>query len=81
MSPLASEINGRRVLDIYSHFKSRPGHALRANNFIAVAARTHVRIADVQSGIDFATSAGWIEEEPDGSLRLTQTGFQQMQSN
>ena len=76
-SPL-SEDKGRLVLDIYSHFRGEPGHALRANNFLAVAARRHIKVADLQDGIDYATRQGWIEDGPNGSLRLTEAGFARM---
>jgi hypothetical protein len=72
------EQNGRLVLDIYSHFHSRPGDVLRANNFIAVAARRHIRMADLQSGLNYAAKMGWVEETANGSLRLTNNGYRQM---
>ncbi len=81
MPSAPTEDAGRLVLDIYSHFKGKPGRALLANNFIAVAARRHINVADLQGGIDYATREGWIEEEPNGSLRLTEIGFQRMQKD
>jgi hypothetical protein len=72
------EENGRLVLNIYAHFDSRPGDALRANNFVAVAARRHIPIADIQSGLEYAAEVNWIEETENGSLRLTDSGFAAM---
>ena len=72
------EETGRLVLQIYAHFDSRPGHALRANNFVAVAARRRVPVADVQRGLEYAAKMGWIEETENGSLRLTERGFEAM---
>ncbi len=72
------EENGHLVLGIYAHFDSRPGHALRANNFVAVAARRRIPIADVQDGLDYAAQMKWIEETENGSLRLTEGGYAAM---
>jgi hypothetical protein len=69
------EEKGRLVLEIYSHFHSRPGHVLPANNFVAVAARRRIPIADIQSGLEYAAEKKWIEETENGSLRLTERGF------
>lgn len=74
--------NGSLVLGIYAHFNSRPGHVLRANNFVAVAARRRIPMADIQSGLNYAAERGWIEKTDNGSLRLTEQGFAEMpQSN
>jgi len=73
-----SEENARLVLQIYAHFDSGPGHVLRANNFVAVAARRRIPIADIQSGLEYATLVNWIEETENGSLRLTDRGFAAM---
>jgi hypothetical protein len=72
------EENGRLILQIYAHFRSRPGNALRANNFVAVAARRHIPIADIQRGLEYAAEMKWIEETENGSLRLTDIGFAAM---
>ena len=70
--------NGELVLEIYAHFGSRPGQVLLANNFIAVAARRHIKISDLRDSIEDAVKAGWVEDGPNGSLRLTARGFEQM---
>lgn len=67
------------VLSIYAHFNSRPGEALRSNNFIAVAARQRIRIDDLQAGLDYAAEMGWVEETENGYLKLTDKGFEMMQ--
>lgn len=72
------EENGRQILNIYAHFKSRPGHVLRANNFVAVAARQRIHMEDIQQGLEYAASQKWIEETDNGSLRLTELGFSKM---
>lgn len=65
--------NGQTVLEIYHHFDSRAGHVLLANNFVAIAARRHIPISDVQMGIEYAVHAGWIQQTPRG-LMLTEDG-------
>ena len=51
---------------------------MRANNFVAVAARRRIPVADIQSGLDYAAQMHWIEETENGSLRLTDDGFAAM---
>lgn len=70
--------NGRLILEIYAHFNSRPGHVLRANNFVAVAARRRLHMEDIQQGLEYAVSQNWIEETENGSLRLTDAGYSEM---
>jgi len=72
------EETGKLVLQIYAHFDSRPGHVLRANNFVAVAARRRIPVADIQRGLEYAAEMGWIQETENGSLRLTEPGFAAM---
>jgi hypothetical protein len=71
------EENGRKILDIYSHFRSRPGHVLLVNNFIAVGARRRWEMSDVQQGLDFAIEKGWIRPKNHG-FELTESGFEAM---
>jgi hypothetical protein len=77
-NPSTPEESGRLVLQIYARFDSQPGQVLRANNFVAVAARRRIPIADIQRGLEYAAEMGWIEETEDGSLRLTEQGFTAM---
>ena len=72
------EENGKLVLEIYSRFDSQPGDELRANNFVAVAARRHIPMAEIQNGLDYAAKKKWIVETANGSLRLTEDGFEAM---
>jgi hypothetical protein len=71
------EDNGRKILEIYNHFKSRPGHVLRTNNMIAVGARRRWEMSDLQQGLEFALERGWIREK-NGGFELTSNGFEQM---
>jgi hypothetical protein len=79
MAKLATaEELGKMVLKIYAHFGSRAGQVLRANNFVAVAARRHIPVSEIQQGLDYALQAHWIEQTENGSLRLTERGFAAM---
>lgn len=71
------EENGRKILQIYSHFNSRPGHVLRVNNLAAVGLRRRWQSSDLQQGLEFARKQGWIREK-NGGFELTQIGFEQM---
>jgi hypothetical protein len=76
-TPPTPEENARRVLQIYARFDSRPGHVLRASNFVAVGSRWRIPISDIQDGLDYAAEMNWIEETDNG-LRLTEAGFAAM---
>lgn len=71
------EQNAQKILEIFSHFKSRPGHVLRTNNFVAVGARRRWDMRDLQQGLEFAISEGWITGE-NGDFELTTHGFERM---
>jgi hypothetical protein len=71
------EENAQKILEIYNQFKSRPGHVLRANNFVAVGARRRWEMSDLQQGLELALEKGWIKEK-NGGFELTESGFEKM---
>lgn len=71
------EENGRKILQIYSHFNSRPGNVLRVSNLAAVGLRRRWLSSDLQQGLEFAIERGWIREK-NGGFELTETGFEKM---
>jgi hypothetical protein len=71
------EENAQKILEVFSHFRARPGHVLRANNFVAIGARRRWEMSDLQQGLEFASSLGWIREKNNG-IELTQEGFAKM---
>jgi hypothetical protein len=71
------EENAKKILEIYRHFGSRPGHVLGVNNFVAVGARRRWEMVDLQQGLEFALQRGWIREK-NGGFELTQDGFAEM---
>ncbi len=77
MLPTAED-KARKVLEIYKHFGSRPGHVLMTNNFVARAARMNLSVQDLADGLEHGMSLGWFEETPAGSMCLTEAGFAEM---
>ena len=71
------EQTAREILSIFAgHFKSRPGHALRINNFLAVWHSRGLQAEDFKPGMEFAEENEWIEVIDGGtSFRLTDAGF------
>ncbi len=79
MAVLATkEENGQKILEIYNHFRSRPGRVLRVNNFVVVGARRRWDMSDLQQGLKFALQKGWVKEKNNGSFELTESGFAKM---
>jgi hypothetical protein len=54
------EDNAHKVLEVFSHFRARPGRVLRVNNFVAVGARRRWEMSDLQQGLEFASEQGWV---------------------
>ena len=71
------EENAKKILQIYSHFGSRPGYVLGVNNFVAVGVRRRWETSDLQQGLEFALERGWITEK-NGRFELTESGFAEM---
>lgn len=71
------EQTAREILSIFvEHFKSRPGHVLRINNFLAVWHRRGLKSEDFPLGIEFAAEKEWVDVIDGGiSFRLTDAGF------
>lgn len=71
------EQNGRLVLAVFEHFKSRPGHVLQPRNFISIFANNRWEMDDLKQGLAYAEEQGWIEDAQNG-IRLTEAGFAAM---
>lgn len=80
MASPPSESNARSILDIYASFEAAPGLKLISNNVLAIGTRRRIKPADLQSGINYAKREGWIAVEPDGALRLTDSGYERMRA-
>ncbi|SER61312.1 hypothetical protein SAMN04487958_1024 [Vreelandella subterranea] len=68
------------ILEIFvEHFKSRPGHVLRINNFTSIWHSRGLASEDFNVGMDYAVSQGWVDAMPSGdSYKLTETGYSRM---
>lgn len=66
----------RRVLQVCTeHFKMRAGSTIRTNNLMAYSAGHDFRTEDLNCGMAYAITQGWIESLPDDAYRLTEVGF------
>jgi hypothetical protein len=77
MAVLSTIENAHKILEIYKHFASRPGHVLRVYNFVAVGARRRWDMNDLQQGLESAIERGWIAARA-GEFELTESGFAEM---
>jgi len=69
--------NAHKVLQVFSHFRARPGHVLRVNNFVAVGTRRRWEMSDLQQGLEFASEQGWVRQNG-AAIELTEQGFSEM---
>ena len=69
------EDNARKVLRIFKHFGTRPGEGIGSNNILAMAAKWHWRIADMQDGLQYGLDNGWFKNGQNGYTLLTETGY------
>jgi hypothetical protein len=71
------EETAREILAIFvGHFKCRPEHVLRINNFLAVWHGRGLAAEDFEPGMQYAATQGWVEVQPGGaSFKLTSAGF------
>jgi hypothetical protein len=68
----------RLVLQVFEHFDRRPGEMLRANNFVAIAAKRGVRLTDLVAGIERGVELGWLEGSLEETVKLTEAGYAAM---
>lgn len=71
-----AEDNAHKILDIYVHFKIKPGEALVSNHFLGVGKLRRWLASDLQNGIEQAHKNGWVEKA-DLGWRLTEAGFRE----
>lgn len=70
------EDTAREILAIFvGHFRCRPDHVLRINNFFAVWHNRGLAAEDLQPGMEFAVTQGWFEVQLGKSFKLTSAGF------
>ena len=72
------EENARTVLRIFKTFGRRPGEVLMPNNLLAIATQEGLRSDDINQGLEYGYEKGWFEAGPNGSIKLTASGFDEM---
>lgn len=74
--PTSEEIAGEILSIFVGHFRCRPEHVLRINNFLAVWHSRGFESEDFKLGMELAAQRGWVEILPgETSFRLTKDGF------
>lgn len=77
----AKDDNAHKILEVFAHFRARPGHVLNIYNFVAVGGRRRWEMNDLQQGLEYASEQGWVREKG-GGIELTEQGYGEMpQSN
>ena len=56
-----SDENARKVLQIFSHFGTRPGEGTMQQNILAVMADKNWRSDDINEGLTWGLENGWFE--------------------
>lgn len=73
------EVAARKVLDVCSEFKVRPGNALPERPLQHRLLVQGVLTSDeLAGGVNYGKEQGWFEETDDGRLLLTEAGFSAM---
>ncbi len=70
--------NVRIVLDMYKHFKIRPGNVLFAKNFQEYVAEKSLDVEEFKSGLAYGYEQKWFEDGPNGTIRLTEDGYKNL---
>jgi hypothetical protein len=74
----SAEDAARHILSCFAEKSSRPGDALRGNNFLLAFSRDPWRGSDYGAGANYALEQGWVEHGSAGALKLTEVGFSEM---
>jgi len=75
--PTADE-KARMALEAFRSIAGRPGDVVTRQHFTAVAREKGWRIDEVVEGIKVCYDRSWFEVGPNGSDRLTETGFSEL---
>lgn len=68
----------RMALDVFQHFGTRPNEVIMQQNVMAVSVQRGWRHEDLVDGLKIAADRGWVEDGPNGTIRLTEDGFAQV---
>jgi hypothetical protein len=69
------EENSKLVLAMYKHFHKKPDQVLFARDFQSYVVEKSLDVEDMKSGLAYGYEQKWFEDGPNGTIRLTQAGF------
>lgn len=69
-----SEVNARKIVQIFKMFQVEPDHMLMVGSIMAKASEVGLPYEDIEASIREAISLGWIREGGSQRLFLTQAG-------
>ncbi len=72
------EENAQFVLAMYKHFHKKPDQVLFARDFQSYVVEKSLDVEDMKSGLAFGYEQKWFEDGPNGTIRLTQAGFDRL---
>jgi hypothetical protein len=72
------EENVKIVLQMYKHFHKKPGQVLFARDFQSYVKEQSLDQEEFKSGLIYGYEQKWFEDGPNGTIRLTQEGFDKM---
>jgi len=79
MAKLSSDEEcAKMVLEIFNRKKSRDGDCLSIGNFMAVWSEIRWDERDLDRGLQYAISQGWVQKNSQGLYCLTKVGFDEM---
>ncbi|NQV57421.1 MAG: hypothetical protein HQ503_16290 [Rhodospirillales bacterium] len=63
------------TLKVFAEFDAHPGSVLLQNSFTRFCAKNKLRPEDMADGLKQGYEFGWLEDGPNKSIKLTDSGF------
>jgi hypothetical protein len=73
-----SEENSKLVLAMYKHFHKKAGQVLFARDFQSYVVEKSLDVEAMKSGLAYGYEQKWFEDGPNGTIKLTQEGFDKL---
>jgi len=70
--------NAKLVLAAYRHFKKHANEVLFPANFQSYVAEKGISVDDMKSGLVYGYEQKWFEDGPNGTIKVTVEGYNQM---
>ena len=74
-TPVSPDEKAHMALRVFQHFGSRQGEVLRLDSFAGFAAKHGWTTEDIADGLAYGRSLGWFIDGPNGSTKLTASGY------